>query len=461
MIPCRRVHVLVCGLALLLFVSGAEAGQLRVAWDPNTEPDIAGYVVSYGTSPRVYDQSMDVGLQTDAIVNGLTSGQLYYIAVQAYTADRLFSDYSAEISGVVPPASAPRVQIDTPGPSALVSPPFVIAGWAIDAGAQFSSGIDAIHVYAYPSVGGAPVFLGAGTYGGSRPDVAAIFGPQFSSSGFSLSVGSLAPGDYLLVVYARSMITGVFHASTVSITVRAPESRPVVAIDTPSPGAVVAQPFAIVGWAADLGATTWSGIDAIHVWAYPDGGTPVFAGVGTLGGARPDVAAIVGPQFGNSGFSVNVAILPPANYLLVIYPHSALSGTFGNPATLRVTVSAPLRKPLMAIDTPASGAAVSGPFALAGWAVDMAASSGPGVDAIHVWAYPNPGSGANPVFVGAAAYGGARLDVGAVLGQNFTASGFNLMVQGLPAGVYDLVVYAHSSVTGTFNNASLVRVTVH
>ena len=73
-----------------------------------------------------------------------------------------------------------------------------------------------------------------------------------------------------------------------------------MSIDSPGNNAVLRQPFAISGWALDAVATASPGIDAIHVWVYPlsTGGDPIFAGVATIGGARPDVAA----AFGGSQF---------------------------------------------------------------------------------------------------------------------------------------------------------------
>ena len=114
---------------------------------------------------------------------------------------------------------------------------------------------------------------------------------------------------------------------------------------------------------------------------------------------------------------------------------------------------------LMVLDAPVFGEVVQ-PFVVAGWAIDLAAWSGTGVDAVHVWAYPTPGSGATPLFLGVADPGGVRPAVGAVYGDPFAPSGYELTVSGLAPGVYDVVAYAHSTVTGTFNNAHVVRVTV-
>jgi hypothetical protein len=74
------------------------------------------------------------------------------------------------------------------------------------------------------------------------------------------------------------------------------------------------------------------------------------------------------------------------------------------------------------------------------------------------WAYP---AGRSAIFVGAAPYGGVRSDIGAAFGARFAASSFGMLVGTLPPGVYDLVVYAHSTVTRAFDNARVVRVTMN
>jgi hypothetical protein len=86
-----------------------------------------------------------------------------------------------------------------------------VAGWALDAGSTNSAGVDAIHIWAFPVLGGAPQFFGVAAVGGPRPDVAAAFGgAQFTLSGFN-AVGQLQPGDYDLAVYARSTLANTFN----------------------------------------------------------------------------------------------------------------------------------------------------------------------------------------------------------------------------------------------------------
>ncbi len=88
-----------------------------------------------------------------------------------------------------------QVAIDTPRSQQDVGQPFVLAGWAADLDAATGTGIDTLHVWAYPLAGGAPVFLGTPILGGARPDVAAIHGDQFRAAGFTLPVQGLTPGS--------------------------------------------------------------------------------------------------------------------------------------------------------------------------------------------------------------------------------------------------------------------------
>ena len=82
-------------LVLPSFVFGA---QLTMAWDPNTESDLAGYMVYYGTASRSYGTPIDVGKVTTYTLTGLASGQTYYIALTAYDTSDNESGFSNEVS---------------------------------------------------------------------------------------------------------------------------------------------------------------------------------------------------------------------------------------------------------------------------------------------------------------------------------------------------------------------------
>ena len=112
-----------------------------------------------------------------------------------------------------------------------------------------------------------------------------------------------------------------------------------VEIDTPRSQQDIGQPFVLAGWAADLDAATGTGIDTLHVWAYPlTGGAPIFLGTPTLGGVRPDVAAVHGGQFRNAGFALTAQGLTPGTYDLAVFPWSNVTGGFAPPKSVHVTV---------------------------------------------------------------------------------------------------------------------------
>jgi hypothetical protein len=120
----------------------------------------------------------------------------------------------------------PQVAIDTPGSKDAdrkiqLRQPFTVAGWAIDADADAGTGVDTLHVWAYPVDGCEPIFVGATAFGGERPDVGAIFGERFTPSGYSLTVDGLTPRSYDLAVFAWSTVQGKFvPARVVRVIVR-------------------------------------------------------------------------------------------------------------------------------------------------------------------------------------------------------------------------------------------------
>ena len=453
---------------LLFFIAvprTAAAATLTLQWDANPEPGVTGYTLSYGTRSGFYDRRVDGGIVCSYTLTlpapGTTSS---FCAVTAYSAEGT-SDYSDEITASVS-NPIPRTLLTIDGPSAGETLPAdtFLSGWALDLGAPSGPGVDSVHVYAYPNPGSgaAPVFVGAAAYGTARGDVAAAFGSQFLNTGFSLPITGLAPGRYDLVVFARSTITGGFTSHRVvpvTLSASAGNPGPQLFIDSPRTGASVAGTLSVMGWAADLRAASGTGLSGVDVWAYPSPGSgtlPVFLGSANYGTDRPDVAAILGPAFRPSGYRLDVTSLAPGVYDLVAFPRIAGTGAAGRPRVVRVTIKPSV---LVMVDTPRAGN-TPGTFNIAGWTLDLRASSDGGADVVHVWAYPNPGSGTPPVFLGAAATGLARPDVAAAFGAQYGHTGYTLAVGNLPPGVYDIVLFSHSSVSGAFESSSVLRVTV-
>jgi hypothetical protein len=82
----------------LLCIPHANAASVTLAWNPNTEPDVAGYRLYYGKASGTYESAIDVGNQTTYSISGFIEGVDYYFAVTAYNADGFESAFSDEVS---------------------------------------------------------------------------------------------------------------------------------------------------------------------------------------------------------------------------------------------------------------------------------------------------------------------------------------------------------------------------
>ena len=235
-----------------------------------------------------------------------------------------------------PPSAppAPLVHVDSPRNGSRVRQPFAITGYALDPAAA-NAGISTIHVWAFSSTGQAR-FVGVATYGLNRPDVAAFYGPQFPRTGYTIPVKGLAPGDYLIGLYAWVNATQNFTAmGSLAVTV---EPSGILTVDVPTLGSEVDRSFMIAGWALDPAAASGTGVATIHMWGFrADGGATVFLGVPTIVN-RPDVAAAFGPQFLNSGYGRIVRELTPGTWWIGVYALSTLSGQFDSSQVFWVTV---------------------------------------------------------------------------------------------------------------------------
>jgi hypothetical protein len=65
----------------------------------------------YGAASGAYNAPLDVGNATTCTVSGLSAG-VYYFAVTVYSIDDQESDFSNEISTVIPPSTVPSPTAD-------------------------------------------------------------------------------------------------------------------------------------------------------------------------------------------------------------------------------------------------------------------------------------------------------------------------------------------------------------
>jgi len=94
----RKVSLLtLLAFSLLLSPMVAYGASVTLAWDANTETDLAGYNIYYGTASRNYSQSIDVGNTTQYTLTNLGDDVTYYFAATAYDEDNNESAYSVEL----------------------------------------------------------------------------------------------------------------------------------------------------------------------------------------------------------------------------------------------------------------------------------------------------------------------------------------------------------------------------
>ncbi len=96
-----RLPRLLC-LLFLLFSRPASAGSVTLEWDANTESDLAGYKLHYGTASGNYTQSIDAGPALTVTAPNLTGGTTYFFVLTAYNTAGLESLPSNEVRYTVP-----------------------------------------------------------------------------------------------------------------------------------------------------------------------------------------------------------------------------------------------------------------------------------------------------------------------------------------------------------------------
>ncbi len=96
-------HFFIALITYITLISTAFAGTLTISWNRNTEPDIAGYKIYYGTSSGNYPNVITIndtnnnGGQTQYTISGLLEGQTYYLAMKAFDRGNNESAFSQEI----------------------------------------------------------------------------------------------------------------------------------------------------------------------------------------------------------------------------------------------------------------------------------------------------------------------------------------------------------------------------
>lgn len=203
-------------------VTGEELDRFELQIGDRPRDAYTGYLrTSTGLAPLPTGSRLDADTQTFTWQTGPGFVGRYDLVFVRSSAGEAVS--RRDVTVILQPKGffeTPRIVIETPTPEQSVAGSFTVTGWAVDPRSS-RTGVDTVHVWAYPEGGADPVFLGAAVMGFARTDVAAIFGDRARDSGYELFVRGLPPGRYTLAVFPRSTVIGDFLAAgTTPVIVR-------------------------------------------------------------------------------------------------------------------------------------------------------------------------------------------------------------------------------------------------
>ena len=172
-----------------------HAAEVNLAWDANTEPDVAGYRVYYGLGSRNYDHILDVGSSTSCVVTGLEQGRTYFFAATAVNTANIESDFSNEVSAAL--STSNQAPLANAGPDQNVN-----EGVTVNlSGANSTDPEGGALTYSWLQVTGAPVTL-SNPLAAQTTFMPPNVGPNGETLGFQLTVtdsGGLQSADTCLV----------------------------------------------------------------------------------------------------------------------------------------------------------------------------------------------------------------------------------------------------------------------
>lgn len=125
----KLVKYLVILIGCLFISTSIFATSIQVTWNANTEADLSGYKLYYGTTTSGnYTSVIDVGKVTTYSITNPTTGVTYYVALTAYDTSGNESEKSNEVSVYVPVPDTTAPSIPTK-PTAVVSKNSVVLKW--------------------------------------------------------------------------------------------------------------------------------------------------------------------------------------------------------------------------------------------------------------------------------------------------------------------------------------------
>lgn len=317
--------IIVVGIILGLYGTCMAVG-LSLQWDPNSEPDLAGYKVYYiadstavpfnGTGAAEGASPIDVHNQLSATITGLDAAHSYSFAVTAYNGAGVESSYSNIVT--IPESLAPSVSITYPSNSSRISGIVSVTAVATD-----NVGVNRVEFYL---------------------DGVLIGTDNIPTYLYSWDTRRSTPGLHTLVARAYDAAGNVGESGSLTVTVVNDTTVPTVSINSPSAYATVSGTVAVTA-----GATDNVGVSMVE-----------FYRNGTL------QAAVNAPPYSYNWNTVNST---NGSYILSAKAYDA-AGNIGQSTNVSVSVINDTAPPIISINSPIDNATLSGTVAVTATASD-------------------------------------------------------------------------------------------
>jgi hypothetical protein len=197
----------------IFLITVTLARAVTLSWNANTESNITGYRLYYGTADAPYSSMLEVS-GTTATLSGLQNGATYTFAVTAYDTTGAESVYSKPVSytegsaRVVPPAILANISTRS---NVLTGDQVMIGGFIVDGVIEKKLALRALG----PSLGS------AGVIGAMKDPVLQVLDSKgtvvaqndnWNVTGEQVSSYGLAPGDSREAALVVSLLPGAYSA---------------------------------------------------------------------------------------------------------------------------------------------------------------------------------------------------------------------------------------------------------
>jgi hypothetical protein len=376
----RGIRYLGLCLAFALLASSAEAASVTLAWDPNSEPDLARYYVGYRTSPSGSETLVNVGNVTQWTLTTANPGSTYYFRVYAENTSGLRSAPSTEVSTTIPTTPPPPT-----GGGLTLERSALNFGGVQSSGNTLGAKTPAQRMMVTQTAAGSALSWTAASTGtgSSRITVSPTSGSGTGPITVTFASTSLAAGTYTNNVRITVGSTQLNVPITTVVYSPSTSAAPAGSFDTPADGtANISGAIPVTGWAIDDVA-----VSRIDIYRDPVAGEAglVFLGNGSIiAGSRPDVEGLYPQRPLNYrtgwGFMVLTNMLPNqatgqavggnGTFRLHAYAIDAEArATYLGAKTIGVN-NAAATKPFGTLDTPPQGGTISGSaYTVFGWAL--------------------------------------------------------------------------------------------